>query len=261
MRLSALFVCLCCICLFGCAKNKSIDKATIRQIKPPKWVRDAGVGDGFSAIGITNREVVLSKAFEYAKENAVENLMSNILVKLENLFIEECGIISQADKKAKILNMLNQQAREAVSFKYLNRVIRADEMWHSPESHSLYLKVVADKKLVATAVSNSIDKIKDKYKNDQEVITLIGWIKKDIVYNNYRIDKSRIVNHENDIVEIAKSKVSEKVVDGKNGIGRNDINVINYVVTNSNGGDDDFSSQDDEIDKQIREAIKMSEEG
>ena len=241
----------------ACGSKKVVDKTTIHYVKPPKWVQNAGNNDGFSSVGITNRETSLRNAKKYARENAVENLRSNILVKLENLFIEECKDITDTHKKIGLIKRLNNNVRSVINTAYLMNITRLEEMWQSPDSGSLYIKIVADRKQIAAKIADTMETIKDKYKYDDDIISLISKIKYDMLYNNFRVSRK---------VKTGINAVDNNNINDNVGVKKNGIIVNNYVITNKDENDDfsntseEWTTQDDEIDKQIRDAIKASED-
>ena len=234
--------------LSSCGGNKTKRHSKdISYIKPPEWVQNAMGNSCFSAVGVSNREGGISKAQKYAKNNAVDNLKTNIIVKFENLFLEEARNIPDNDK-IRLLVESNDILKSQLTNDNLMNISQVYDTWKSPNSNVLYVKVVADEKQVAYLIINALDTFKSKYKNNNTIVNLVNRIKNDALTGNFKNSK---MNGE-------ANNINQNTNNGG-------ITIKNIVISKNSDGSPlsnstaDWTKQDDEIDKQIRKAIEISE--
>lgn len=237
--------------LICCSSGKKKQQNEIHFVKPPKWVREAGNRGEFSAIGLTNKDVSLKEAKKISEQNALENLKSDIIVKAENLFLEETAFLN-LEKRKKMVLSLNKCISDNLSDEFLKSITRTDSLWKSPDSNVFYIKVIADKKLLSTKLAEYLNKTKEKYEFNDNLLMLLSKIQNDMVYNDFKCSKNKN-NVMMDDEDIANPSYKNDEIVIKNII-LTDKKKIEEMDDESN----EFTKDDDEIDKKVKNIIKES---
>ncbi len=204
--------CLFLILFFSasCA-NKITDNTS--SIKHPRWLADVDNGENFHAIGVTNKNASLEEATNRAKNNAIDNLRINIFIKLRDLFLTEIEKTNYKDKK-KILSVLNNKIRSNITIDFLKDISHIEEVWRSPDTGVLYVKVVVEKDKIINKIVTSLEEIKLNCDND-EIKNLIKNIDSNIINNNnFKIfNKSKAIkfNSFDENWSSRKDKIDEKI--------------------------------------------------
>ena len=234
--------------LSSCGGNKTKGHSKdFHQIEPPAWVQNAMGNSCFSAIGVSNRNGGISKTQKYAKNNAVDSLRTNIIVKFENLFLEDAQNIPDSDK-IRLSMESNDILKSKLTNDNLMNISQIYDIWKSPNSNVLYVKVVADESQVAYLVIDALETFKSKYKNNNTIVKLVNRMKNDVLNGNFK-----------------NSKINSKTNNIDQNSNNGGITIKNIVISKDSDGlplshsTADWSKQDDEIDKQIRKAIEISE--
>ena len=219
MKKISLFVFL--LFLVSCGKNNDIinkQPISISYVKPPEWVTQE-TNDFLSAVGITNSKNKLVKAKTLAEQNAIENLKINVIVGLESFLYEETKNL-ELNKRKKIISEFIKEAELKINEKLLYLVSRQDEMWQSPNTNTLYVKMVTDGKQIAVKILEIIEKLQKKYDYDSEILSCLLQVKNDMLYNNFVVsknyDKFAINGKETMQTNNIQKENKEKINDDKN---------------------------------------------
>ena len=212
--------------LTSCGKNNDVNikqPLSISYVKPPEWVTQE-TNDFLSAVGITNGKKSLIESKEFAEQNAIENLRINIIVGLESFLYEETKNL-ELNKRKKIISEFRKEAELKINEKFLYLVSRQDEMWQSPNTSALYVKMVTDGKQIAVKILEVIEQLQKQYDYDIEILACLLNIKNDMLYNNFVVnqdcDKFGIKSKQeatqiNNITNKNKEEKEEKVNEDKN---------------------------------------------